>query len=468
VLRVEMRERINSMDPRGWNPDAADGVASERLLNLAFERLVRLGDAGQPVTALAASWQHNANFTHWEFQLRVGVKFHDGTLLSPAEVATALQSEDAERWPATVSGGAVVFDFKNPRPNLLGELSTGHSFIFHAAQDTVFGTGAFRIAEWQPQKRLELIASEDNWAGRPFVDRVEIALGVAPQQQLVDLELGKADVAELPPNLTRRAEQTSSTRVWSSSPIELLALVVNGNRATFHDPRLSQALSLAIDRTAIINGLLQRRGEPAGSLLPQWISGYAFLFSTAPDMEQAKQLRRQLSTVPPITLVYDGTDAVAETVARRVTVNARDAGISMNSVAENGGAASANADLRLVRWRMAAPNAQQALDALLNLASTISAGATSATANQASALQSNVTGGAGDAPQQWYAPQQRYAEEKEAVDSGSIIPLVFLPELYALGPSVRDWMPPRWGGWRLADVWLDVGPHAEPVGNNKP
>ncbi len=82
VLRVEMRERVNSMDPRGWNPDAADAGASERLLGLVFERLVRMNDAGQPQPGLATSWQHDANFTRWQFQLRGGVKFHDGTLLS--------------------------------------------------------------------------------------------------------------------------------------------------------------------------------------------------------------------------------------------------------------------------------------------------------------------------------------------------------------------------------------------------
>lgn len=452
VLRVEMRERINSMDPRGLNVDAPDGPAAARLLGLVYDRLVRLDDASQPQAALAVSWQHNANFTHWEFQIRAGVKFHDGTLLSPAEIVAALQAEDAERWSASISGGAVAFDFKTPRPNLLPELSEGRSFIFHAAQDTVFGTGPFRIAEWQPQKRLALVANEDDWAGRPFVDRIEIALGITLRQQVVDLELGKANVIELPPNLTQRAAQTSSTRVWGSSPVELFALVVTGKKPTFQDPRLSKALSLAIDRAAIINFLLQRQGEPAGSLLPEWISGYAFLFSTAPNIEQAKEIRAQLSTVPPITLVYDGADPVAETVAARVEVNARDAGIALTIVADSNSAAAANADLRLVRWRLAAPIAEQALGALLNIAGKMEGAQPSAS----------------DAAVQLSEPQQRYAAERSALDEGNIIPLVFLPELYAIGPSVRDWMPPRWGGWRLEDVWLGTGSHTEPTGNNKP
>jgi peptide/nickel transport system substrate-binding protein len=92
MLRVEMRARVNSMDPRGWNPDAADAGATERLLGLVFERLVRMNDAGQPQPALATTWQHDANFMHWQCQLRAGVKFHDGTLFSSDAVLSALQA----------------------------------------------------------------------------------------------------------------------------------------------------------------------------------------------------------------------------------------------------------------------------------------------------------------------------------------------------------------------------------------
>lgn len=443
VLRVEMRERVNSMDPRGWNPDSADAASSDRLLELVFERLVRLDDTGQPQPALAVSWQHNANFTHWEFPLRAGVKFHDGTLLSPAEAAAALQSEDAERWPAAVSGGALVFNFTVPRPNLLAELSSGRTFIFHPAQDTVFGTGAFRIAEWQPQKRLALIASEDDWAGRPFVDRIEIAMGVAPQQQLVDLDLRKADVIELSPSLSRRVSQSSGARVWASAPSELFALEWNKLKTPENYGQISRALSLAIDRAAIVNVLLQGQGEPAGSLLPQWLSGYAFLFPATPNLDQAKQLRAQFSSAPPLALVYDGEDPMAQTVAERIAVNARDAGIAINVRAESMSAPSGNANLRLARRRFAAPDAQEALAAMLGL-------------GQADTARTPLD-----------TPEQRYTAERAALDEGKIIPVAFVPELYALGTAVRDWMPPRWGGWRLEDVWLDTPSPAATGGAGK-
>ncbi len=435
---MEMRERVNSMDPRGWNPDAADAGASERLLELVFERLVRMDDAGRPVAALATAWQHDANFTHWQFQIRAGVKFHDGTPLNAEAVVASLQAEDAARWPVSASGAGISFEFKAPRPNLPVELATGRSFVFHAAPETVFGTGAFRIADWQAQKHLALIANEDDWAGRPFVDRIEIGLGISARQQLVDLESGKADVIELLPSQEREASQVVGARVSASSPAELLALVITPRGGAAYDPRFSQALSLAIDRTAIVNVLLQRQGEPAGSLLPQWLSGYAFLFPTEAHVVEAQKIRAEVSASPLQTLVYDGADPSAALVAQRIAVNARDAGINLSVAPETASGAS-NADVRLVRWRIAAPDAREALATLI----------------------SKLNGAQAEAAfMPLETPEQRYAAERAVLDGGRIIPVAFVPEIYAVGPAVKDWMPPRWGGWRLEDVWLDASPRA--------
>jgi ABC-type transport system substrate-binding protein len=438
VLRVEMRERVNSMDPRGWNPDAAEAGATERLLGLVFERLIRMNDAGQPQAGLASTWQHDANFTHWQFHIRAGVKFHDGTSLSADAVVAALQAEDAARWPASVAGSGVAFEFKTPRPNLLVELSAGRSFIFRVAQDTVVGSGPFRIADWQAQKRLELKANEDDWAGRPFVDRVEIGLGISAQQQVTDLELGKVDVIELLPSLTRRASQVSGARVSASAPPELWALLITPRGSASYDARFTQALSLAIDRAAIVNVLLQRQGEPAGSLLPQWLSGYAFLFSAEANVADAKKIRAQYSYSPLQALIYDGADPSAALIAQRIAVNARDAGINL-SVSPESTAGTSGGDVRLVRWRIAAPDAREALTMIM----------TQLNGAQADAASMPLE-----------TPEQRYAVERTIITRGMIVPVAFVPEIYAVGPAVKDWMPPKWGGWRLEDVWLEQTPHA--------
>jgi hypothetical protein len=179
--------------------------------------------------------------------------------------------------------------------------------------------------------------------------------------------------------------------------------------------------------------LLQRQGEPAGGLLPQWLSGYAFLFDTGANLDLARETVSQIKPAPKLlTLGYDAGDALARTVAERVALNARDAGISIQVVET----VPASADVRLMRMRLPTIDAARALAALAN-------------AGGVPAAQASIESD---------DPEKLYAVEKALVDDGHIIPLAYLPETVGLGAQVRNWLPRRWGEWRLADVWLDIPP----------
>jgi ABC-type transport system substrate-binding protein len=258
-------------------------------------------------------------------------------------------------------------------------------------------------------------------------------MGVAPQRQFQDLQVGKADIAELTPDQMRRASQ-AGLRTWVSAPVELFALVFEPE--TSWDPRIRQALSLSVDRQAITNVLLQKFGEPAGSLLPQWLTGYAFLFPVAPDVERAQQLRLStraagLPASRPLHLGVENRDETARLIAERVALNARPAGITIQLNARD------NFDVTLVHWRLASVTAHRALADLLRVLDPSD--------QSAAALKKNH----GD------DPEQSYAAERAIIENYQVIPLVYLPEAIALGPAVRDWMPSRWAAWRLEDVWLD-------------
>jgi hypothetical protein len=93
------------------------------------------------------------------------------------------------------------------------------------------------------------------------------------------------------------------------------------------------------------------------------------------------------------------------------------------------------ADLRLVRYRITTPDPATALGELLH--------------------SFGEAANSGDA-----TPEQMYAAERVPIDAFRVIPLVHVSENWGLGPQVRDWMAPRWGGWNLADVWLEPPPAA--------
>jgi peptide/nickel transport system substrate-binding protein len=318
------------------------------------------------------------------------------------------------------------------------------------------GSGAFRVTAFEAGKRVVLAANEEFREGRPFVDAVEIAMGRGAHERLVDLELSKTDLTEIAPQDARRAAE-QGVRVSVAQPDELLALVfVNGNARSNAGPPnqvAEQALSLAIDRVAIVNFILQKTGEPAGGLLPQWSSGTAFLFPagspTTADLEHAKELWKQIAPSGGLVLGYDSADPLEQTVAERIVVNAKEAGMAVRahaipvagaSLGGSRGAAgqATHVDVELVRWRMNSPLPGAALkDFLARIYSGPLAGVEAGAFPEAA------------------SPEDIYKSQRAVLNTYRAVPLVWLPQVYGLSSRVRDWKTPGPGeNWPLADVWL--------------
>ncbi|HKB49583.1 MAG TPA: ABC transporter substrate-binding protein [Ktedonobacterales bacterium] len=415
-LTVEIHDAITLTDPAVWPP---------QLVPLVYDSLVKLDERGVPLPALAVSWQHDPENKRWEFRLRPGVKFHDGSPLNAAAAAACLKG-----WSTITAAGddVVVVQTETPAPDLPARLTgPGNAILRRGADGVTTGSGPFRIAEWQPGRRALLAANDDYWSGRPYLDEIEVQMGRSPRDQAIDLELGKADLVELTPDDARRASQRGA-RTWVSSPAELLALVFERGRAAVDDARLRQAVALSIDRGAIHNVLLLKQGESTGALLPAWLTGYAFLFPAQRDLERARQKAAFLpKSGMRITLAYDAGDPLARPIAERIALNAREAGVIVQ-VAPGGGA-----DVRLVRVPVRSFDPAQALAAY------------------AAAFGMPPF----KAPPISFPEANLHAEQKLLEDS-RIIPLFHLPQVVGLGSRVRNWNPEPWGDWRLDGIWLDA------------
>lgn len=297
------------------------------------------------------------------------------------------------------------------------------------------GSGPFKISSWQPGKLLTLQANEKFREGRPYVDVIEISMGRAAGDRILDLELNKADLARIPAQDARHAAERG-VRTSQSQPDELLAIV-------FLEPRtakaVGQALSLSIDRVSIVNFLLQKTGEPSGALLPQWSSGTSFLFATSADVPRAKELWSQITPSRHIVLGYDFADPLEQSVAERIVVNAKEADIAVNAV-PIGGNKSTKADARLVRAPMSESKPGPALNSLLQTFDALGGNAFKMKALSDSA-----------------SSQEIYDREREVLDDFRIVPVVWLPQVYGLSKRVRNWNAPLPGkNWALAEVWLDT------------
>jgi hypothetical protein len=280
--------------------------------------------------------------------------------------------------------------------------------------------GSFAITRWEAGRRAVFTADENAPAGRPFVNAVEVQMAPAMRDRAI--ELGRADIVELAPgelpSVLRRAP--AGQRIWSSSPVRLVALVF---APRVQDSRVREALALAIDRAAI-HVLVQRQGEISGALLPQWISGYAFLFPTTTDLGRARSLVSALpASSRTLSLASDDRP-----MADRIALNARDAGLLVSVVP-----ASAAADLRLLQARIPSANSAQALGAI------------------AAALGLPEPAAAA-------TPEALYVAERALLDGFRVIPLFHLPDLYAVAPRVKGGpgITPL-GEWRFDNLWLEGG-----------
>ena len=341
--------------------------------------------------------------------------------LDPA-VATTASEESA----AKIQIDSLIYEGRNPDGS------------FNGAP----GSGPFKILSWEPGKRATLQANESYNQGRPFVDSIEITMARSVRDRLLDLELNKADLAEIPAQDARQAAERG-VRISQSPPDELLALVFLDDRPAASDGRareiIGQSISLAIDRSAITTFLLQKVGEPAGALLPQWSSGTSFLFSTSADVPRAKELWSQITPSRNIVLGYDSADALEQSVAERIVVNAKEAGISLKAVADATNK-STNVDARLMRAPMISPNPATALNGILQTLDPLGRGGFSAKPLRESS-----------------SAQEIYGRERAVVDAFRIVPLVWIPRVYGLSARVRNWAAPAPGQtWPLADVWLDT------------
>jgi ABC-type transport system substrate-binding protein len=456
---MELGAASVTLDPRQWQSGTAEAALGEKLGALVFDRLVSLDNYGRFQPQLASSWSRDAEAKRWQFNLRAGVVFSDGSPVIPADVVAALAPILPNGRQILAGANSIAIESASPMTDLLEELASGRYFIFRASPSgELIGTGPFVVSQWNAsgtlQSRSTFVANERAWSGRPFLDAIEIVFGVAPARQLIDLQVGKADLSELTPDLMQRAEQ-ARLRTWSSQPVELVALVFDGASPAVQDARLREALSVSIDRATMAGVLLQKQAEPAAALLPGWLTGYAFLFHMETNPDRVRELRaavaaNAVSAAGPLRLGVEAAGDLSRLLAERVAVNARQAGFNLQVIghAVSSTATSTNVapDVRLICWRVSSLSPRAALDSL--------AAAAGLSETPAAALSAD--------------PGQLYRRERATLDSYFVIPLVYLPESLALGSAVCDWMPSPWGEWHLETVWLDRPTGAAPQNSPAP
>lgn len=293
-----------ALEPPHLDPTAGAAAAIREVTyaNL-YEGLTRIDRAGAVKPGLAESWTVSPDGLTYRFKLRAGVRFHDGTSFDSADVkftlerALAPDSTNAQKQLfapiasiETPDPLTAVVTLKQPAANFLYNMGWGDAVMLApesaaANRTTPVGTGPFKFERWTRGDRIELVRNPNYWnAAAIKLNRVVFRFISDPQAQVAGLRSGDIDAI---PNLSAvealdqfRRDARFKVEIGTTEGETIVAL--NNAKPPFNDLRVRRALAHAIDRKAIIDGVMNGLALPIGSHFSPIHPGYVDLTARYP------------------------------------------------------------------------------------------------------------------------------------------------------------------------------------------
>jgi peptide/nickel transport system substrate-binding protein len=266
--------------PNGLNEEFTLSVLSN-----VYETLVDLDSGLALRPGLAESW-HSPDDLTWVFQIRQGVKLHDGRELTAGLVAQSL--EDARVHPESrrrvqlavvqsieaPDARTLVLKTRRPFDPLPARLSNVAIWAPGQGDAAHVGTGPFELVRWSPDGDALLSAFEGYRQGPSQVTEVTFRVLPKPEDRVAALRDGRAQLAvDVPADSLEALRQGRGTSVVVQNGLRVLFLAMDA-REQFRDPRLRRAVSLAVDRQALVQGALGGYAEVVEEIVsPQELGG---------------------------------------------------------------------------------------------------------------------------------------------------------------------------------------------------
>jgi peptide/nickel transport system substrate-binding protein len=325
-LRIGVASEVTTLDPHFFhltsNTEIHKGI---------YSGLVTQDATMKVVPDLAVSWR-TLDDTHWEFKLRPGVTFHDGTPLTSDDVVfTYERARAVPNSPGSflqylkhvtktlaIDPLTVVVETDGPDPIVLNELQnvwivsrkngTGATTADYNSGKAAIGTGPYRLAEWVPGDHITLARFDGYYGAKPDWEKVTYRAISNDAARTAALLSGDVDlIASVPGNdlvnvranqaLTVSTMQSNRCFFWSvdvDRDVSPLVTDTDGKplaKNPLRDVRVRRAMSKALDRDALVSRVMLGQGVPASQFMPDGVPGTsATLKPEAYDLEGAKKL----------------------------------------------------------------------------------------------------------------------------------------------------------------------------------
>ena len=362
-VSIGLQAAITSMDPHYHNLSPNNSM----MLHV-FEPLIKRDSNQRLVPGLATSWKALDDLT-WEFKLRKNVRFHDGSPFTAGDVVFTLKRvPNVPNSPSSfatftkpivdvkvVDPHTIVFRTASPHVLLPSDLASvmivsklhgeNASTQDYNSGKAAIGTGPYKLEEYVPNQRVVLKANYGYWGGEEPWDKVtfkiltnaaaRVAALLSGDVQMIET-VPTADIGKLSADARYSVVDKVSNRVIyvhlnqrSDAPPPFVTGKDGKPLASnpFKDARVRKALSIAINRDAIAERVMEKRAVPAAQLLPDVFFGTSRKLKPAKyDPEGAKKLLAQAGYPNGFALTIHGTnnryindDKIAQAVAQFYT-----------------------------------------------------------------------------------------------------------------------------------------------------
>jgi len=361
-LKLAMSSAPTSMDPQFYNLYANNNVAQH-----IFDTVVSRDADSHIIPGLAESWRLVNDLT-WEFKIRKGVKFHDGSELTTEDIVWSLDR------PATIQNSPGKFDVytkaivhkkvidrytiqlitDQPYPLMLSDLTAISIVQKKATQGLtsedfahgkgMIGTGPFKFVSYARDDRVELVRNNDYWGPRPAWEKVTLRFIPNPATRLAALLSGDVQAIEnVPTPDLPKVRNDPRLSFFSKISHRVIYLYFDAKRDKspyvttrdgqsmdknpLKDARVRLAISMAINRQGIKDHLMEGLSEPTNNLVPPTLFGYNPNLKTVKyDPEGAKKLLAEAGypngfgvTLHTPNNRYVNDEQIAETIAQNLT-----------------------------------------------------------------------------------------------------------------------------------------------------
>ena len=295
-------------DSVGLDPAQEEDGESFKVCENIYDRLVQYKDESTEIEpALAESWKSSEDGLTWRFNLRKGVKFHDGTPFNADAVLFSLNRQHDPNHPFHNVGGSYTYWSYTGLAEIVEEITAPDAytveitltrpyapFIYTIAmtpfsivsptalqkwgvdfKNHPVGTGPFKFVRWDREDKVVLEANTDYWEGRPPLDRIIFRSIPDNSVRLIELQNGSIHAMEFPnPDDLPQIRADSQLRIIEQPGMNIGYLAMNFDKKPFDNLKVRLAVNHAINKHEIVTELYQGMGIPAKNPIPPTMWSY--------------------------------------------------------------------------------------------------------------------------------------------------------------------------------------------------